>query len=116
MQHNISSLFLERWLVSSCSFLEKSEALKRFLFNFFVGCDFRFLCHTPLVKKTKRQKRVSTGHWLPKAEEHFCCEMRELLLQPISCLDVASAADNSWGDNNVETVGVKLDDILLVFF
>ena len=41
--------------------------------------------------------------------------MRELLLQPISCLDVASAADNSWGDNTVEIVGVKLDDILLGF-
>ena len=27
-----------------------------------------------------------------------------------------SAADNSWGDHNVEMVGVKLDDILLVFW
>ena len=42
--------------------------------------------------------------------------MRELLLQPISCLDFCcQQLTASWGDNNVEMVGVKLDDILLGF-
>ena len=71
--------------------------VNRFYLQLFCWLWFQISFHTNRwLTKNETTKRVSTGHWLFKAEEHFCCEMREPLLQPISCLDVTSAADNTW--------------------